>query len=438
MANFVQILVLVFLLLGPLYTFARDRGLSKAEQLFVKLENEGNNGLKQSTKKVALEYFLIPFEYLEFHSPNNEIEIENLTREINGKKYFLWPIHPTDEKYKFEIQIHLQSVFDYRVETVQGPGSYRTASRSLVLPSASKEHMITVKTSTNVANGNYSHKPMTALAAVSGIKMNDYYQSRDSDLLNTFRYVPESLAVVLKNPKGNRSGDFALLFRKYSNLVGSKTIPIPLFAFFHEEWGERIAKANGYEDPKLFIYEKVLPILAKAAAEQLLFFGATSDSGHSQNWCLRVDEKLRLTNIAELRDFADTHLSEDMLSSGGNKELLHFFKFVAGNKAFHLDRIWMQLTPFQMNKLPSWLHPDLAYSWNWDLYNQVASEVNRIAGTKSFRLTPNRTGSIRNGHVQTLGVFTINKSEQKKLLQTYIRMRKPLKSGSKCEKFYSF
>lgn len=398
MSNFAKMSLLLFLI-NPLVVLANQAPAPSwntygSPQLIelARFENRYNpvDNVEHSDAPFYVDHYDIPLSVVEDLFLNQDHHLRKaLIFERDGKQWVRWIPNPDDTQYKSELLSFLE-----RIGAPTAPKqrflAYRTSSRSLLIFDPETGLEFSAKASTNRTRGHWNDKPEKANVAKLVVQVSNYVSTTLAD-------IPEASKpniAIAEEPGGFAIRDInqGLLIREYKFEKNRRLLP--LFSFFHETMGRKLALTNGYENPEDFLKEKLFPVLIKSQIQLALNTGIMTNSGHGQNFLVEVNENYQLTDKIVHRDIADARINPwSIYNNGGNTEII---KTYAGfrNAAKPEDtsnELMMQNNSFKISVQS--LRSLIPASWFKDksiaglhtyvkvVQNTAEAEANRLVGT---------------------------------------------------------
>lgn len=410
MSPYLTAVTLVLLVLGAAPVLASSEDLSVPKEIqaqistqfktLAEVENRFNpvDYVERSAEPFWLEHYEIPLRLVQstFAKSDKSPIVNSLIFNKNGELWVRWIPNSLDTMYKPQV-IEFMKAHGLDPTPQKRFVGFTTASRSILVFDPVTRAEFSVKAPTNATPGLWKDKPEPvrvgkAVSLVSAYAHRIYSEADPSQKLNS-EVINEPGAILIDGI------DQAMVIRDYPHT--KNRLLIPLFAFFHNDYGKRLASVNGYENPVEFNKDKVLKIWVQALAQHYLLTGLVSNSSHGQNYLIEVDSQFRLTGKIFHRDFADANLNRKLVSANGGDEVLKLYETFSSNtigeKNFHI-----MLQPFksvQPSELLPWasrlhkLSVSMKQDLNAEFTRHLGSEftVDQTLGEFTLRSESNRS-----------------------------------------------
>ncbi|MFS4461139.1 hypothetical protein [Bdellovibrio sp. HCB2-146] len=369
--------------------------ISKEMEALVRMEVHSNAVATRSNQFTRIEHFEIPLELVEkdIAERANKGFIDSMIFERDGKKYVRWVINPEDTKWYKEVEKFLLQNNIQPVRKTHFVG-YMTASRSYIVVDPKTGAEFSIKMSTDRTGGNWRDKQQTWDDAKQIRMMTDFVdqQVKTQPKLKNIILLDEPMAFGIK------SIDQAMVIRSYEALKGTGKRYVPGFSIMHENFGKKLALANGNTDVAAYWERNYNRPLARALAEFFALSGMTYDSPHSQNFLVELDSKNKPTGKIVLRDFGDTYLNKEFFQAVGRNDIL---------TAWEQSNIKQGYIPAAVgilhgNKAPSWMEMNATYDiptkdsynqWGKEFFFEFGQEIEKQTGVKLTASAPRRSGN---------------------------------------------
>jgi len=267
-----------------------------------------------------LSYVLVPSSWVQVTGPwSSHAALRDLIREGEFTRF---PIHPADKvhavRLRRTLELHGYSAKVHRLNLV----AQRTSSRSSFLPTLPNGLNVSIRLSVSEGFGPWGgsqevdpmqgghgvdyNKGISGASAQWAQEVSDHLAARAVQWERSYRALGEVMTVVAR-PPGERF-DLGYSFRDLSLM--SRRLMLPSFSTLHPERAALIALLNS-DEPALTYWARVDGIArGDATADFFADALAVFTSAHGQNSGIELDDDLRPTGHAFLRDLGDSYFPQ--------------------------------------------------------------------------------------------------------------------------------